>query len=64
MSNTPNKEKTFFPALETYKTEHSVTNLKKLCVQISEFCRAVYASTQNEEERQVYYNMLNKLSEK
>ena len=53
-----------FPALQKYKTEHTKTNLQKLCVEIAEFCKSVYASTQNQEEREVYYSMLDKLSKK
>ena len=34
-----------FPALHKYKYEHTTDNLKKLCVEIAQFCRAVYAST-------------------
>lgn len=51
-----------FPALHKYKTEHSTENLKKLCVEISDFCRAVYASTQNEAERDIYRSMVEKLN--
>ena len=51
-----------FPALHKYKIEHSISNLQKLCVEISAFCRAVYASTQSEQERQVFNDMLDKLS--
>lgn len=51
-----------FPALHKYKNEHSVDNLRKLCVEISDFCKAVYASTTNEAEREVYFNMLKKLN--
>lgn len=51
-----------FPALHKYKIEHSTDNLKKLCVEIAAFCRAVYSSTQNEEERQIYRKMLEKLN--
>lgn len=54
--------KDIFPALEKYKNEHNIANLQKLCVEISEFCTAIYASTHNERERNVYYNMLNKLT--
>ena len=50
-----------FPALHKYKTEHSITNLQKLCVEVSDFCRAIYSSTQNETERKIYYDMLEKL---
>lgn len=53
-----------FPALHKYKTEHNTDNLKKLCVEIAEFCRAVYASTQNEQERRIYFDMLEKLNKK
>ena len=34
-----------FPALHKHKYEHTTDNLKKLCVEIAQFCRAVYAST-------------------
>ena len=50
-----------FPALHKYKTEHSTANLQKLCVEIAQFCRAVYASTTNEQERKIYFDMLDKL---
>lgn len=53
-----------FPALHKYQTEHNSVNLQKLCVEISEFCRAVYASTQNENERDIYYDMLEKLQKR
>ena len=50
-----------FPALIEYKTEHSARNLEKLCKEIQEFCLTVYASTRSKEEREIYYNMLEKL---
>lgn len=53
-----------FPALHKYKSEHNTANLQKLCVEVSEFCRAIYASTQNDEERNIYYDMLKKLNKK
>ena len=53
-----------FPALHKYKKEHTTDNLKKLCVEIAQFCRAIYASTQNENERNVYFAMLEKLNKK
>lgn len=53
-----------FPALHKYKTEHNTDNLQKLCVEIAQFCRAVYASTTNEQERKIYFNMLEKLNKK
>ena len=51
------------PALHKYKADHNITNLQKLCVEIADFCRAVYASTRTIEERQVLKKMLDKLSE-
>lgn len=53
-----------FPALHKYKNEHNTTNLQKLCVEVAEFCRAIYSSTQNEAERNIYYNMLDKLNKR
>lgn len=53
-----------FPALHKYKTEHSTNNLKKLCVEIADFCRAVYSSTENEQERNIYFAMLDKLTKR
>ena len=53
-----------FPALQKYKGEHTKANLQKLCVEIAEFCKSVYASTQNQEERNIYYSMLDKLSKR
>ena len=50
-----------FPALQKYKEEHTKTNLQKLCVEIAEFCKNVYASTRNQEEREVFLAMLDKL---
>lgn len=51
-----------FPALQKYKDEHSAANLQKLMVEIFEFCRSVYASTKNEEERNIYHSMIKKLN--
>lgn len=51
-----------FPALHKYQSEHTTDNLQKLCVEIGEFCRAVYASTQNEAERKIYRSMIEKLN--
>ena len=53
-----------FPALHKYKIEHNTDNLKKLCVEIAQFCRAVYSSTQNKQERKIYFDMLEKLNKK
>ena len=53
-----------FPALHKYKIEHNTDNLKKLCVEIADFCRAVYSSTENEQERNIYYAMLDKITKR
>lgn len=53
-----------FPALHKYKYEHTPDSLKKLCVEIAQFCRAVYSSTRNEQERKIYFDMLEKLNKK
>ena len=53
-----------FPALHKYKTEHSTDNLKKLCVEIADFCRDIYASTENEQERHIFNAMLDKLNKR
>ena len=53
-----------FPALHKYKTEHNISNLQKLCVEVADFCLAIYSSTQNDEERKIYYAMLDKLNKK
>lgn len=53
-----------FPALHKYKIEHNTDNLKKLCVEIADFCRAIYASTENEQERQIFNTMLDKLNKR
>ena len=50
-----------FPALHKYKNEHNLANLQKLCVEVSEFCRAIYSSTKNDAERKIYFNMVDKL---
>ena len=42
-----------FPALHKYKISHNTDNLKKLCVEIAGFCRAVYSSTTSPQERQI-----------
>jgi hypothetical protein len=52
-----------FPALKKYKDEHNTSNLQKLCVEVLEFCRSIYASTQNENEREAFRKIVRKLSE-
>ena len=57
-----NSELDIFPALQKYKDEHSTANLQKLMVEVLEFCRSVYASTHNEQERKIYRSMIEKLN--
>ena len=52
------------PSLHKYKAGHNITNLQKLCVEIADFCRAIYASTENEQERNIYFAMLDKLNKR
>jgi hypothetical protein len=52
------------PSLHKYKADHNITNLQKLCVEIADFCRAIYASTENEQERKIFNAMLDKLNKK
>lgn len=49
------------PALHKYQTEHNSVNLQKLCVEIAEFCQKVYASTRNDDERDIYFSILGKV---
>ena len=51
-----------FPALHKYKEEHSIPNLQKLCIELAEFCSAVYASTRSPEEREIYRAFVSKLN--
>lgn len=51
-----------FPALQKYKDEHNNENLQKLMVEILGFCRSVYASTRNDEERKIYHQFIAKLN--
>jgi regulator of sigma D len=50
-----------FPALHKYKAEHNTANLQKLCVEVVDFVRAIYSSTQNEQEREILRKYLDKL---
>lgn len=52
------------PALHKYKADHNITNLQKLCVEIADFCRAVYSSTKSPQERQIFFDMLDKINKR
>jgi hypothetical protein len=51
-----------FPALKKYKDEHTTANLQKLCAEVAEFCRSIYASTRNDAERSIYRATIEKLN--
>jgi hypothetical protein len=53
-----------FPALLDYRNNHSILTLQKLCAEIKEFCTAVYSSTENDAERRIFRDMLEKLNKK
>ena len=52
-----------FPALHKYQNEHTVHNLQNLCVEIADFCKSVYASTQSENERKIFHSVLDKIQD-
>ena len=55
------KQSDIFPALKEYQNDHSSHNLTKLCEEVSDFCFAILASTKNDEEREIFYKMVDKL---
>lgn len=50
-----------FPALSEYQTNHNEHTLKKLCLEIQEFCQSIYVTTTSREERQIYFDMVEKI---
>ena len=51
-----------FPALSKYQQEHNIDNLQNICVEAVQFCNSIFASTRNEEERNIYRKIFEKLS--
>lgn len=49
------------PSLDNFINNHSTDNLKKLCLEIQEFCQSVYALTKNEDDRKIYFEMIEQL---
>ena len=49
------------PALHKYQADHNGSNLQKLCVEVVEFCDAIYASTQSDKEREIFNSILSKI---
>jgi hypothetical protein len=58
-----NSEIDIFPALQKYKDQHNTANLQKLCVEVLDFCRSIYASTQNENERVAFRKYMQKIAQ-
>lgn len=49
------------PALNRYNTEKSLENFERLCVEIEEFCKAVYAEIDSEEKKNFFIKTLDKI---
>lgn len=53
--------KDVLPSLNAFIENHTAENLKKLCLELQEFCQSVYALTKNDDERKIYFKMLDNL---
>ena len=51
-----------FPALKEYQLERNEHNFKKLCLEIREFCQSIYSMTANDEQREIYFDMIKNLT--
>lgn len=49
------------PALKRYNAKKSLENFERLCVEIEEFCKAVYAEIDSEEKRDIFVKTLDKI---
>ena len=49
------------PVLKRYNTEKSLENFERLCVEIEEFCKAVYAEIDSEEKKNFFIKTLDKI---
>ena len=49
------------PALNRYNIEKSLENFERLCVEIEEFCKAVYAEIDSEEKKNFFIKTLDKI---
>ena len=47
--------------LKRYNAEKSLENFERLCVEIEEFCKAVYAEIDSEEKRDIFVKTLDKI---
>lgn len=50
-----------FPTLTEFRQNHTEHNLKKLCLEVKEFCISIYSTLQNEEEKNIYKSMFQNL---
>lgn len=50
-------------ALKEYQENHNEQTLEKLCFEVSEFCKAIYASTHTEQERKIFKKRLTSIAE-
>ena len=55
---TSSELKDIFPALADYQHTRSISDFRALCNEIEEFCKAVYVSTTNDDERRIYRQMI------
>lgn len=53
--------KDIVPSLSAFIENHTAENLQKLCLELQEFCQSVYALTKNDDERKIYFKMLDNL---
>lgn len=49
------------PSLNAFIENHTTENLQKLCLELQEFCQSIYALTKNDDERKIYFKMLDNL---
>ena len=56
-----NELKDISPNLNTFIQNHTANNLQRLCIESKEGCQAVYALTDSDEERKIYFNMVDSL---
>lgn len=62
LSDEGKEEAVLFPSLDLYKADRSNMSLAKLCNEIADFCKKVYASTANDEQRDIFGKMAEKIS--
>ena len=53
-----------FPTLNEFSTEHSEHTLRKLCLEIQEFCLSIYSTLETEDEKKIFFEIINKVVKK